>query len=68
MAHRECFKVNCVWDIVLHQQGRNRFSVTYGAEVHRGLSYAEAAVKLGEAIMHAQACEGLLDNCMPGED
>lgn len=55
------------FDIQLLQLGRNRFEVHYGLQVDRDLDYAQAAAKLGEAIMHALACEGRLDNRMPGE-
>lgn len=48
--------------IELRQQGRNRFSVRYGLQLHAGLTYSEAAADLGSCIMHMQACDGLLDN------
>lgn len=44
-------------------QGKGkRFTVTYGQQIAAGLSYAEACAKLGQAIMHALACEGGIDN------
>ena len=48
--------------IKLHQQGKNKFTVTYGKQIDANLSYADAASKLGEALMHALACEGKLNN------
>ena len=54
-------------DIALRQHGVDNFSVTYGVQCDRDLSYAAAALKLGEAIMHALACEGRLDNREKGE-
>lgn len=48
--------------IKLEQNGRNDFRVTYGKEVHDGLTYSQAARKLGEAQMHFLACLGKLDN------
>ena len=62
-----CFETTICWRIALEQTGRNRFIVTYGAETHTGLSYEEASAKLGSSIMHALACEGRLDNRLPGE-
>ena len=44
--------------IEVRQQGRDRFSVRYGAQVDEGLTYADACAKLGEAIMHDATCEG----------
>lgn len=55
------------FDIELLQHGRDRFSVRYGKQHDGFLNYADAAAKLGEAIMHALACEGKIDNRMPGE-
>ena len=38
------------------------FTVLYFLEYHTECTYAEAAKYLGQAIMHMQACNGLLDN------
>ena len=38
------------------------FTVIYGAQYDENLTYARAAKKLGEALMHHLACEGLLNN------
>lgn len=46
------------YSIVLRQQTRRFFSVQYGMQENQKLSYAQAAARLGEAIMHASACEG----------
>lgn len=49
--------------ITLEQRGANgRFTVTYGLQRKTGLTYSEAAAELGAAIMHWQACNGLLGN------
>jgi hypothetical protein len=48
--------------VVMRQQGRERFSVTYGLQFNADLTYAEAAREFGECCMHFAACEGLLDN------
>lgn len=61
----ECWTTKIAWNITLRQDKRlkhNSFEVQYGAEVWPKLTYAEATAKLGEAIMHALACEFKLDN------
>jgi len=55
------------WAITLTQQGVDSFTVTYGLQIDTGLNYANAAAKLGEAIMHKAACNGTLDNREKGE-
>lgn len=57
----ECFTLPDM-QIMLGQQGRDNFTVTYGKQVDSNLSYGEACTKLGRAILHALACEGKLDN------
>lgn len=61
--NRKCFKIGGgpTYQISLAQQGPNLFTVTYGKQVHYGLTYREAAVEIGECIMHSLACEGLVD-------
>lgn len=44
--------------------GKERFRVIYGLQVDDHLSYSEACKKLGEAILHALACEGKIDDQM----
>lgn len=41
--------------------GKDRYAVQYGRQFDYGLSYQEAATKLGEARMHLLTCDGLLD-------
>lgn len=53
--------------ITLIQTGVDRFTVAYWKETNGGLTYAEACAKLGQAIMHALACDGKLDNREKGE-
>ncbi len=53
--------------IELLQQGKDRFTVRYGKQVKKELNYAEAAAEYGACIMHALACDGLLDNRQRGE-
>lgn len=42
--------------------GTHVFSVTYGKQERQRLTYAEAAKELGECIMHAATCAGLVDS------
>ena len=50
------------FSIALAQRGPDDFRVTYGAEVDTRLTYARACAKLGQAVMHALACEDRIDN------
>lgn len=47
--------------ITLRQSGVDSFRVTYFKQVKNGLTYAAAAKELGQCIMHALACDGMLD-------
>ena len=49
------------YGVTLTQTGLDVFSVSYGLQVDKGLNYGDAAAKLGEALMHAAACEGQLE-------
>jgi hypothetical protein len=57
-----CFEETTGFPVRLYQTGRNSFTVEYGKQEHKGLSYGRAAHELGECLMHAMACEGRLDN------
>lgn len=68
MPERLCFET--IIDnlpVRLHQQGKDRFAVTYWLQTKDNLSYEDATHELGAAIMHALACEGKLDNRERGE-
>jgi hypothetical protein len=62
--HRLCLQFDAV---TLQQLGKDNFAVRYGRQVDAGLSYAQACAKLGQALMHQAACDGLLDNREKGE-
>lgn len=47
--------------VELTQQGKNRFTVTYGNQVRRDLGYADAASELGACLMHSAACAGKIN-------
>tara|TARA_R110000868_G_scaffold133322_1_gene344894 strand:+ start:325 stop:522 length:198 start_codon:yes stop_codon:yes gene_type:complete len=51
--------------ITLKQTKRGWFSVQYGLQFDIELGYSEACKKLGQAILHALACEGKLNNDGP---
>lgn len=60
-----CYRVTMAgFPIELKQENARRrtFTVSYGADVRRGLTYAQAAAALGQSIMHALACESRLNN------
>lgn len=38
------------------------FTIIYGAEYTENLTYARAAKKLGEALLHHLCCEGVASN------
>lgn len=44
----------------LLQTGVGRFAVEYGKHYRNGMTYAQAAKELGECIMHAATCAGLI--------
>jgi hypothetical protein len=55
------------YQIKLYQHGPDNFAVIYGLQVDDSLDYSRAAAKLGQAIMHALACDYILDNRTPEE-
>ena len=69
MAHKVCFTGPdaAFGSILLTQQGRDNFTVTYGSTHTTGLTYAEAAKELGSCLMHQAACDDKLDAMMKGE-
>ncbi len=38
------------------------FTVRYGSQVKRGLTYAEACTEIGASMLHALCCDGLASN------
>ncbi len=48
--------------IRLYQMDPDNYAVQYGKQLDHSLSYEEAVAKLGQAMMHALACEGRLNN------
>lgn len=58
-----CFSTQAAgYEITLTQQSKNRFTVVYGLHKKARLDYSSAAKELGECLMHAAACDGLLNN------
>ena len=59
MSIKLCYSTEIAgFKIELHQRRPDSFRVTYGLEIKDDLSYRDAALALGRAIMHASACEG----------
>ena len=48
--------------VQLLQVGKDNFTVVYGLQVKRQLSYKEAALEYGACIMHSATCAGKLSN------
>lgn len=44
------------------ESGRKLFTVTYGLQQHKGLTYAEACDEIGQCILHYACCLGVADN------
>ena len=61
---RVCFVIDEMpWLVRLEQhETEDLFRVTYGYQVDDGLTYSQAASKLGQAIMHRAACDGMLES------
>ena len=58
-----CFETEIAgFRITLQQNSRGQFTVVYGKQIFKGMGYQKAAQELGQCIMHATACAGLLDN------
>ncbi len=47
--------------IALQQTSKNFFTVVYGKQVFKKMSYVKASHELGECIMHALACDALIN-------
>ncbi len=52
---------NLAFPIELRQHDANQFAVIYGQQQKSRLTYQDAAREIGAAIMHAAACDGLID-------
>lgn len=61
-------KILCVeytagdYPVQLFQTGFDQFTVQYGKQVKRTMTYAEAGAEFGLCVMHSAACAGALDN------
>jgi hypothetical protein len=63
MKQQQCDERNDLpYPLALIQNGRNRFTVRYGLQIKRGLTYSEAAKEYGACLMHALALQGKLSN------
>ncbi len=52
------------FDIKLIQHGVDNFTVQYGEEYKSQLTYSEAALELGAAMMHNAALQGKLNSSL----
>lgn len=48
--------------VSMTQTDFDEFTVTYGCQVTKFLSYSQAAKEFGLCVMHEAACEGRIDN------
>jgi hypothetical protein len=56
------FETQVEYPIKLIQTGIDSFTVVYGQQVTKGLSYVEAAKELGCCIMHGATCQGKIES------
>lgn len=60
---KTCIKlVNLAFPVVVTQAANRKFTVQYGLQIKRGLSYEAAAREFGYCVFHALACDSKLDN------
>lgn len=48
--------------VTMTQQGPDSFTVRYGKQVNARLNYGRACAELGAAVLHALACDSIIDN------
>lgn len=56
------FEIPGQFPVKLEQRASGAFRVTYGAEVKDNLTYSEAAEQMGYCLMHAMACNSLIND------
>ncbi len=44
------------------ESGRRLFTVYYGLQVKKGLTYAQACAEIGACVLHHQCCQGIASN------
>jgi hypothetical protein len=65
---KTCIELNDLpFPVRVEQSASGKFRVTYGKEVHSGLSYEKAANRFGLCVFHALACADKLNNEAEGE-
>ena len=45
-----------------YESGKRLFNVTYGLQRQVGLTYEEACMAIGSAILHKSCCDGIASN------
>lgn len=53
---------NLNWPISLEQDKDGSFTVSYGVDVRQGLTWQQAAKRIGDSIMHSLACESIIED------
>jgi hypothetical protein len=48
--------------IRVEQTGWNKYTVTYGVEIHENLDYYDASTELGRCIFHRLGCDQCIDS------
>jgi hypothetical protein len=61
MNHAAFSQVVAGYTITLTQTSKRRYTVTYGLDETKNLTYNEAAERLGYCILHALACESKIE-------
>lgn len=49
-------------EVSQQESSRRLFTVTYGVQVKKGLTYSQACTEIGACILHNACCEGLASN------
>ncbi|MCB0713791.1 MAG: hypothetical protein KDD67_15800 [Ignavibacteriae bacterium] len=63
MKPKEVYSVNGLSFLLrVEQTAIDTFTVVYGMQVKRNLTYSDAACEFGLCLFHLMACEGRLDN------
>ena len=48
------------FDIAIREDKYNQYTVTYGQQKRIGLDYYAACKEIGQCVMHALACDGVI--------
>lgn len=48
--------------VTITQKGKNKFTVQYGQQITKNLTYEEAAKEMGQCLMHSMVCAGWIES------